>query len=162
MVDKDIKKTIGIMKISDKLGASASLNEIISFEIKYNFKLPDDYRNFLKNFNGGRPEKNYRVFTYYKQDGSKSNSLVDWFNGLIDGLHYSLEEDIDIYEGRIPEDMLPIASDPFGNLVLLGVGANNGIWFWDHEIEPFDTGSDGIYKVTDNFESFVNMLTPLV
>ncbi len=149
------------MKIKDHIGAPASPETIKTFEENHGINLPDDYRDFLQSQNGGRPEMTSRVFTFQKEDGSTSDSLVDWFSGLIESEEYSLEEDMDIYEDRIPKGMLPIACDPFGNLILLGVReqSTSGVWFWDHEIEPTGVTESGIYKVAPSFGQFIESLS---
>lgn len=37
------------------------------------------------------------------------------------------------YRDRVPASMLPIGTDPGGNLLLLGVQARAGVYAWDHE-----------------------------
>ena len=151
------------MNIKDKIGEPASNEDVKSFEQEHDFVLPEDYKNFLVTFNGGRPEKDTRAFTFKKEDGTVSDSLVGWFNGLIDGDEYSLEEEIDIYDERIPAGMLPIASDPFGNAILIGVSSDDvsGVWFWDHEIEPESINDSGIYKIAESFDQFLAILQPV-
>jgi SMI1/KNR4 family protein SUKH-1 len=39
----------------------------------------------------------------------------------------------DTYEGRLPRASLPIATDPGGNLIVLGTSNMEGIYAWDHE-----------------------------
>jgi hypothetical protein len=151
------------MKIKDHIGGPAAVEAIEAFEKRHDIKLPDDYRTFLASQNGGRPEMASRVFTFQKEGGSISDSLVDWFSGLIESEDYSLEEDFNVYKNRIPKGMLPIACDPFGNRILLGVRtpSGSGIWFWDHEIEPTSVRESGIYKIADNFEQFIESLSPV-
>jgi hypothetical protein len=54
--------------------------------------------------------------------------------------------------------MIPIASDPFGNSILLEITrANRGrIWFWDHEKsgEP----DKGVSLLANTFTDFINSL----
>jgi hypothetical protein len=150
------------MKIKDHIGDPSTVEAIDAFEKSHGIRLPADYRGFLASYNGGRPEKEFRVFTFQKEDGLTSDSLVDWFSGLIESEDYSLEEDFEIYADRIPQGMLAIACDPFGNLILLGVreSAASGVWFWDHENEPTSILASGIYKIADGFEEFIESLTP--
>lgn len=151
------------MKIKDTLGAPASLSEIEAFQKRHRVQLPGDYQNFLGCHNGGRPEMSFRVFTFKKKNGEESNSLVAWFSGIVSSENYSLDEDLDTYADRIPLGMLPVARDPFGNLILLDIRDPNksGIWFWDHEIEPTSFQQNGIYKISDSFEQFVSSLAPV-
>ena len=37
------------------------------------------------------------------------------------------------YAGRLPEKMLPIGTDPGGNLLLLGIEDRAGVYVWDHD-----------------------------
>jgi hypothetical protein len=151
------------MKIKDYIGSPPTMEAIEAFENSHGIRLPDDYKGFLACYNGGRPEKDFRVFTFQKEDGATADSLVDWFSGLIESDDYSLEEDFEIYADRIPQGMLAIACDPFGNLILLGVrdSTGSGVWFWDHEKEPTSTGESGIYRIAESFEGFIESLTPI-
>lgn len=150
-------------KIQDRIGEPATPEAIKAFEEGYGMSLPSDYRGFLQSQNGGRPEKISRVFTFQKEYGWTSDSLIDWFSGLSDGEAYSLEEGLDISEDLIPEGMLPIACDPFGNLILLGDGlqSNLGVWFWGHEIAPTEINKAGIFKVAPSFDKFIENLEAL-
>jgi hypothetical protein len=66
--------------------------------------------------------------------------LVRYFRGLHDGSNYhNLHEPLQTYrnQGRMPAELIPIASDSFGNWVCLGVAgeAKGHVYFWDHERE---------------------------
>jgi hypothetical protein len=45
----------------------------------------------------------------------------------------ALVQATDTYADRLPADMLPVGSDPGGNLLLLGCGTRTGVFAWDHE-----------------------------
>src|SRR5438128_1442884 len=91
--------------------------ETTEFEHNQDISLPEDYRDFLLKNNGGEPQPN--GFTFRTEFGKEENSLIDKFFSLSStGLLYSIEENLHEYKGRIPERQLPIACDPFGNLVL--------------------------------------------
>lgn len=100
--------------------------------------LPDDYRRFLAEINGGRPESS--EFVFQTSDGS-TDSLVDWFltRNFSQEL-YTLSEYGEMYKGRVLTMMLPITCDSFGNLVFLDIGARmkGAVCFWDHEKEIMD------------------------
>lgn len=151
------------MKIKDAIGGAAALEVIEAFERKHGRQLPADYKQFLNVYNGGRPERSSRVFVFQTKDGAQSDSLVNWFSGLVERENYSLEKDIQTYHGRIPEHTMPIACDPFGNLILIAFkeSGRDGLWFWDHENEPANFGETGLYRIADNFTAFVESLTPL-
>jgi hypothetical protein len=51
---------------------SLNLSEIEDFEQKINSKIPDDYRNFLSLYNGGKPVKR----RFKTKDGKVTSSLM--------------------------------------------------------------------------------------
>ncbi len=146
------------MEITERISAhGASEEEIAAFERWLGVVLPVDYRTFLAEVNGGRPKP--RVFEGPTGDGS----LVHFFFTLnADASHYRLHKEIKAYAGRIPEKLLPIACDDFGNLVLLDLGAKSlgAIYFWDHEQENMDGDPywDNIAFISPSFTEFVKGL----
>jgi|SRR5215469_1016483 len=110
-------------------------SQLDGLEKKLGSTLPRFYREFLKNTNGGRPK--YEKFSFTTRDGTHENDNVHFFYSLYSGRIENLEETIDIFKGRIPDDTLPIASDHFGNQILLGMGnqLDGPVYFWDHELE---------------------------
>lgn len=122
--------------------------------------LPADYKQFLTRNNGGRPAPSTFSFEQY---GKPQESLVDWFFTLDDKEEdYLLSKEIEVYTDRTPAQLLPIATDPFGNVVLLDVGAKSvgAIYFWDHENESpnDDAWWDNISFIAPSFTEFVNGL----
>lgn len=119
--------------------------------------LPTDYHRFLADVNGGRPSPS--DFEGPAGDGS----VLNWFFTLNqDERTYFIPRRIEAYKDRIPPKLLPIASDPFGNLVLLDLGAKSvgAIYFWDHENENPDGDPwwDNIAFIAPSFTDFVNGL----
>ena len=102
-----------------------------SAERKLGLDFPESYRRFLLAHNGGRPEPE----TFSLPDGS--TDLVDWFLGIHNGEEDNLLRYADAYKGRVPDDLLPIAHDPGGNLICLGIAPPRfgQIFFWDHNWE---------------------------
>jgi|SRR5690348_2904817 hypothetical protein len=121
--------------------------------------LPDDYRRFLEETNGGRPSP--ARFTIQTESG-QNDSVVDWFLTLepAESL-YTVWEYRRIFSDRIPTGCLPIACDPLGNLLLLGLDETSQgvIFFWDHEQEnePIATLSN-MPRVASSFQSFYDSL----
>ena len=94
--------------------------------------LPAEYRSFLAKHNGGEPEPNILV--------TPDNELViNYFLPLNAprGYYACLYRYREVYEGRVPRGMLPIASAGGGDLILIQlVGPDQGkIYYWDHELE---------------------------
>jgi SMI1 / KNR4 family (SUKH-1) len=127
---------------------------IARLEQKFGCALPDSYRRFLIEFNGGKPER--RVFTFIER-GRESVAAIRYFYADCDSRAYSIEEKLRIYSGRIPEGYLPIACDSFGNLLLLSVSAQHHgeIYFWNHERELSRPGPGDMHRVAAFFEELI-------
>ncbi len=148
------------MKITKRLSISGASEEAISgLETKNGFTLPDDYRRFMSEFNGGHPEPSSFAFT---TPNGKIDSSVRFFLTLDDQEeNYTIQEFLDCYTDRIPVKLLPIACDSFGNLILLDGGARSMgvVYFWDHERESMDEPTwDNIAIVAPSFTDFLNSL----
>lgn len=132
--------------------------ELAAFEELIQWKLPEDYKSFLKGESGGRPKLNVIRFTV--KDGKSQDSTIHYFYGLHDGRIGNLSRYFHRYKERIPVGYLPIATDPFGNLMLLKVtGQTRGrVCFWDHEQEEDIPTLKNVFKIADSFSGFVEKL----
>lgn len=134
--------------------------QIAKFEVKKSIKLPKDYRQFLLEYNGGRPME-------YEFKISKNNSdTVIFFLGLgVKKNHpnYDLETNLIVYKNRMPSELLPIADDPFGNKICLSIkGKKRGkIYLWWHEDEADETDCQPYWKniseIANNFTEFISL-----
>lgn len=136
-----------------------SLNDIQELEVATGHLLPKSYREFLLNNNGGRPTKSHVLVPNI---GSK---VVHSFHALTSGGYsFTIRHFMDVYKGRIPEGMIPVANDPRGNLFLICAipAVNFGtIHFWDHNQEADHESQpyyDNIYFVARSFDEFVDSL----
>ncbi len=146
-------------------GSAASLTEedIARAERRIGRPIPAAYRAFLISHNGGRPS--FGVFLIQdKDDGPGDRSRINWFFGISTGRDYNdLELMLEDYRDRIPSNFLPVADDPFGNLVcLLTEGEQAGaVYFWDHERET-ERGEGLAYGnmrlIARSFDEFLNGL----
>jgi len=104
--------------------------------------LPADYKELVQNYNGGRPTSdNFLVGNSERQ----FKTLQSLNRDDIETVFKSWELDSQL-QGKI----LPIASDPGGNLLCYNL-ENFEIVFWWHE-------DDEIVKVADNLTEFLSML----
>ncbi len=131
-------------------------------EKKYSCRLPDDYRRFLLQSNGGFPSPDCVVFT---EADLKTASDVFCFFAIGDERSWaSLEWHCDTFSGRLPKGTLPIARDSCGNLWLLSVGSTSpgAVFFWDHgSYETFDETDLAQWpRVATNFHAFRESLIP--
>lgn len=131
------------------------LSDITQFEIHNNVQLPEDYKDFLIKYNGGRPNPN--LVPSVKSD-------VQWIYGMVNEPYYaSVFQHIDMFQKRIPSWYFPIANDSGGNLYLMSLyNENHGlIAFWRHEEETdgnADQYFDNMDIVSNSFSEFLNQL----
>jgi hypothetical protein len=124
----------------------ATEQDIIHFQMALGAVLPDDYREFLLKYNGGYPEP-----SGFRGGKEVLNSLFGFCQK-----HHCLLCNFYIHRTILPQAIIPIADDPFGNLVCLGVAAADGgrVFFWDHEYGD----SSGLSHVADSFTNFLDSL----
>ncbi|MBD1229589.1 SMI1/KNR4 family protein [Xenorhabdus griffiniae] len=150
--------------IANIIDFKGPIDEILvaDFESEIGKSLPNDYRNFLKKYNGGYPEPD--SFSFINDDEEDASS-VDRFLGLGAEKHHNLRNYFFDYKDRIPLDFLPIAHDPGGNLILISLSKDNsGVFFWDHEFEA-DEGElpdmSNVHLISHSFTEFLSVLYKL-
>ena len=146
-----------VERLSDSGASEAALQQL---ENELGSRLPDDYRRFLAETNGGRPDP--ARFAMQTSNGA-NESVVDWFLTLEPQEDlYTVPEYRNMYADRVPQGLLPVACDPFGNLLLLDLGAKSQgcVYFWDHEQESMEEPTWGnISTVAESFQNFYDSLT---
>jgi len=144
------------MHIEDHHGG-ANASKIYEVEKKFGIKLPESYVKLVSTKNGGYP-----VPDGFDIPAINDASSVDRFLEIGTGGELDVENVMPLLKGRIPFNMFPIAQDPGGNLVLIGVeGEGKGeVFFWDHEREQDNdpTGKCNISHISDSLEDFMNNL----
>ncbi len=126
------------MTVIEHSKGGAAEASIAGLESALGHSLPPDYRAFLSTHNGGRP--NPAGFRVGPPGQSYSDAEVHYFYGIGTKLS-NLEQHIEIYKGRLPAELVPIASDTCGNVIALALSGDRrgAVFFWDHEKE---TGTD--------------------
>jgi SMI1-KNR4 cell-wall len=146
------------MEIKEKISAILSTPERIqALERDCGGQFPSSYRDFLRLVNGGRPVK--RRFKFVEA-GRETESAVSWFFGDCDNATYDISKQLTILKHRIPNQFVPIAIDPFGNIILLFIGLPDygAVFFWDHEREDPDNLTANLFKIASSFEEFTQKL----
>ena len=140
----------------------APADALAAFETRIGQALPDDYRRFLRDCNGGFVGGRY-WFQGANPEGKHVEAGVHHIGGFREEPHFSLLWALDCYDGRIPDSLVWINDDPFGNAVCIGIrGAQRGrIYFWDHENEP-DEDWDGSFESAGNLTLIANSFTDYV
>ncbi len=138
--------------------------EVEQAEQKLGYALPDAYKKFLLDHNGGRPQPADFKISWRGQPFAPGwrVSMVDFFLAIHDGESANLLDYVERFDGRIPPGMLPIARDPGGNLVLVGVSGDSAgkIFFWVHELEGEfgDRDAVNLGSVAVRFDAFLDGL----
>ncbi len=86
--------------------------------------LPDDYRDYLLQQDGGRLEDNTEAVINVFGLGE----VPDWT---------SMWHKLETFRGRVPAWLLPVAQDAYGNLFAISLRPSDfgSVWLWDHEEE---------------------------
>ncbi|MAT14273.1 MAG: hypothetical protein CMJ46_03285 [Planctomyces sp.] len=133
--------------------------ETEEFERKWNVQFPDEYRQFLREYNGGHiKENNYIRMT------SEETTFVSWLFGI--GLEngFSLEEQSREFERILPEGTLPVAIgighhlfSPRYLYVMELAGGNAGAIY---VLNP-DSDTHQLRRIANSFTMFVESIKQL-
>lgn len=132
----------------------APAGEIARLEAQIGAALPTAYRGYLMEHDGGRLEDNDRAVNEVFGLGP---DIPEWA---------SMWRKLSTYAGRVPEWLLPAASDAFGNLFAVSLRSQDhgSVWFWDHELEADEgepaTDENLTYQAAD-WQAFLASLKPL-
>ena len=131
--------------------------EIFKLEDEIGFTLPNDYKEFLINFNGGVPEVKYSTF---KLNELEENIGLQVLYGLDLEENLNLREWYEEYEDDLLDDCLIIGHGiGFGFIVLVNSPEGAGVYFWDNSFELENSSEDeNIYKISDTFREFIEEL----
>jgi hypothetical protein len=132
---------------------------LAAVEKQMEVEFPESYRQFLLAFNGGRPNPAY--FTVV-EDGEVVWMRIHFFFGVDDA-----EEGCDLLwhyrtlKGRLPRDVVSIASDEGGNLFCLDLRKRGHarVLFWDHELERAGPRAALKIVIAESFEDWLAQLT---
>ena len=136
---------------------------LAELEQKLQVRLPQQYKEFLRKYNGGKPVPN--VFAI-KGNPYDSRGMIQHFLGVSEGNYRDILKQATVFRDRVPSDLLPVARDPGGSLICLAVsGENYGkIYFWDREDEV-EEGEEpdyrNVYFIANSFDELLENLTTL-
>lgn len=139
---------------------TASASQVAQAETQLNVRLPQDYRDFLMNTNGGYPDPD--GFDILWQPGQPpaedwKTSTLSRFYAITEERHSNLlKANLVTFVKRLPASTIAIATDAGSNQLLLALGGPlaGKVLFWakDHEVEEGETpGYDNIGIVADSF-----------
>ncbi|MDQ3234081.1 MAG: SMI1/KNR4 family protein [Pseudobdellovibrionaceae bacterium] len=149
---------------------TCSQSDIKNLENLIGFRLPEDYKNFLLELNGGFSE-NMLLFPLVNKKGKPIRGSIEMFYGIDDESDVGLKYQFDLYhrqQKRMPTGLIPIGQDAGSNkicLLLSDIGYGK-VFFWDHNDEvDFDEDEDEAFEPMRNTmlaaESFTEFLSKL-
>ncbi len=141
------------MNTFTRTGDKLTIEDIKAFEAKHEVEFTKLYTKFLLENNGGHPEKS--VFRISDEQGESVLSIL--FG--IGGMDYNLDDVLRIMKYDLPDEFIPVATDPAGNKICLGIKGEfyEHIYFWDHEQGPDDDDDDDDYDDDDDEPDMSNM-----
>ena len=136
---------------------SATEESIRELEELMGFPLPEEYKKFLSEYNGGTSKVRYSKF-FVKE--LNQEIPLDVLYGI--GVKRTFNLGV-IYE-EFEEDLLPnsliIGDDPGSGLIVLITDIENyGVYYWDHSFYfPQSNEEENTYKIANSFNDFINGL----
>ena len=150
-----------------KSGPHLSENDINDLESQLGLRLPEDYRRFMLEHNGGWPEVDWCFDFAEPSTGTITDSVLMDIMVYYPGAATEPKYDDLVScnkmlhnEGYIPQHYLQIATDSCGNLICLSTDEKDYgyMYFGDHGLEDTDTGYTAMGWITDSFTEFINGL----
>lgn len=146
----DLRKALSIKNPSEQ--------DLVEFEKSRNLILPSEYRSFLKNVNGGVPDK--KIFNLKDNEYTVDIFLLMAGNSNI---YDSIENYMRFFQSRIPINTIPFARSPGGDLFLIGVDnkIHGNIFYWQHEFESQGNGNffwENLISISNRFNEFIEGL----
>lgn len=137
-------------KIEQIFDEKVTINDIKEFEKEFNLSLPESYKTFLLENNGGNAEPDF----YYLSD-EKCVGISSF---------YTLEEiksDLTDFSLKFTSNIVPIAIDGGGNIICISAsGEDKGkLYLWWAENcadEDEEATYDNLSLIADNFDEFIN------
>jgi cell wall assembly regulator SMI1 len=142
-------------------GRTLSEAEVVALERRISCRLPEPYRRFLLEHNGGRPPVNADVIDIEHLPGSEVDVKV--FFGIEDPIEScNIDWNLKTFEGRIGDQLLPVACDSFGNLFCISLSPPDygSVVYCDFD-PSWHLGAAIYYRVAPDFDSFLGRIRSL-
>jgi hypothetical protein len=130
--------------------------ELTEMEQRLGMTIPGEYRLWLLQHNGGRPEPH--VVQFRKTDGPYTDVGIRSFfsDAEVEGCAVNYK----LIRQRLPNRLFPMGNDSFGNLICISTsGKDKGfVYFWDHEEEE-EAANSNCYLLARKFSEFLDNLS---
>lgn len=108
-------------------------NEVSNFEQKYDLQLPDSYKKFLLKYNGGNTPK-----STFKINGVSSDIRAFYgFKNATKEYNFSYLVEMNYFEELLENHYLPIATDSFGNQIVITISEKSEYEYLTKTLEEF-------------------------
>ncbi|MGO4533106.1 SMI1/KNR4 family protein [Paenibacillus sp. 2TAF8] len=135
----------------------ATEDMIRGLENEMDIRLPEDYRNFLNQFNGGTPIVHLSLVIV--EELNEAIPLEAFYgihsNKRYDLAHWSLVE----YEGEMLKKYIVIGEVAEGGKILLRLSEDCNVYYWDGKDE---FNEEFIYSVGSSFQMFIKNLKIMI
>jgi hypothetical protein len=126
-------------------GPKLTSRELDSYCQEHGLVLPVSLTQQLLDQNGGAPTADVLARL---PDGDETD-MFTLFGVKMRHESSELAWNVEVFAGRIPEGLVPFASDSGDNLFL--VGHDDFDWFWDHEQEGMPEAAEPLNAPLDDF-----------
>ncbi|MBO0468837.1 SMI1/KNR4 family protein [Enterococcus plantarum] len=129
--------------------------DILSLEEKYDIVFPNDYKEFLENYNGGLPAKNY-LTTHLDNIGEEI--VLGSLLGINENENFDLGTWLFEYEDELPPSSFIIGTEyNSGLFIMITIGDEQGVYFWDDAYElKSSSDEENVYFLASTFSGFLN------
>ncbi|PLR78369.1 SMI1/KNR4 family protein [Bacillus sp. V3-13] len=131
--------------------------DIRNLEEYLGFSLPEDYKTFLRKYNGGTSKVRYSKF-FVKE--LNQEIPLDVLYGIDVDQTFDLQRCHEEFEEDMLDQSLIIGDDPGSGLIVLITDPEHcGVYYWDHSFYFSQSNEDeNTYKIADSFDLFINGL----
>lgn len=138
---------------------NATQESILEFERFIGFLLPEDYKNFLQTYNGGKPKVKYS--TFFVKELNQEIPLHILYGIGVKRKSYDLKDCYEYFEAELVPNSLVIGDDTGSGLIMLiSDNEKSGVYYWDQSLHfPQSTEDENTYKIASSFKSFANRLS---
>lgn len=146
-----------------EVNAAVGERRVAQLEANIMGRLPEAYRSFLLEHNGGEPD-----LDHYQISGMANNPFgeIRMFLGLDATENYDdLEWNLRLLRDRLPSQFLPVGYSSGGDMICVSLNAHDygTIYFWDSQAtsEPSNdarSGYSNLYYVAEDFGHFLKEL----
>lgn len=146
-----------LSKVTNR-GRPLSYEKLKQFEVETGATLPESYREFLIQYNGGQPSPD----AFPIQDMPLNEyGIIQALLGIETGHEWNdLRSDYNDLRGRMPATFVPIAYTPSGDFLCLDIQADGTapVVFWDWYAQHHPPTYANVYGVAPSFEDFLDSL----